>query len=75
LRFAAPAPVKPRTEVAPVAPAKRLVEKIDPTFLAAARELRDRYLERVNEGQLLLPAGAKYDVTRVAPTLQLRGAA
>jgi hypothetical protein len=36
---------------------------IDPKYVAAARELRDRYLEQINSG-LLLPAG-KYDVSRL----------
>jgi hypothetical protein len=39
----------------------------DPKFVAAARELRDRYLEAVNAGRVELPSpagGAKYDVRR-----------
>lgn len=37
----------------------------DPKLVAAARELRDRYMEQINEG-LLLPPGAcgKYEVSR-----------
>jgi hypothetical protein len=46
--------------------ARRPEAKIDPMFLAAARELRDRYLEHVNEGRGLLPGG-KYDVARALP--------
>jgi len=40
--------------------------KSDPLLVAAARELRDRYLERMNDDSLALPAGnlAKYDVSR-----------
>ena len=40
--------------------------KVDPKLVAAARELRDRYLERVNrEGRFVLEAAAgKYDVSR-----------
>jgi hypothetical protein len=41
--------------------------KNDPKFIAAARELRDRYLDEVNsEGGMLLPSAAhgKYDVSR-----------
>jgi hypothetical protein len=38
--------------------------KNDPKLIAAARELRDRWLEKVNENpSLLLPSG-KYDVSR-----------
>lgn len=44
--------------------AKRPTKKHDPKYLAAARELRDRYLEQVNCG-LLRPGGAgKYEVSR-----------
>jgi len=46
-------------------------QKNDPKYVAAARELRDRYLEQVNApGSLLLPGGEwaaaamKYDVSR-----------
>jgi hypothetical protein len=39
--------------------------KHDPKYIAAARELRDRYLEEVNSGMLLPPAAqGKYDVSR-----------
>ena len=34
-----------------------------PDLTAAARELRDRWLEQVNSGPMALPAG-KYDVSR-----------
>jgi hypothetical protein len=36
--------------------------KIDPKFVAAARELRDRYLEQMNTSPLL--SQGKYDVSR-----------
>ena len=49
-----PVPKKPK--------AKRTAAKIDPKYLAAGRELRDRYLEQFNSG-LVLGAG-KYDVAR-----------
>lgn len=40
--------------------------RIDPKFLKAARELRDRYLEEVARNpNLILPQG-KYEVTRAA---------
>lgn len=37
----------------------------DPKLVAAARELRDRYIEQINEGRLLPPnANGKYEVSR-----------
>ena len=40
-------------------------QKNDPKYVAAARELRDRYLEHVNKDPAALPAaGGKYDVNR-----------
>jgi hypothetical protein len=65
LWFAA-AEVKPPPE-APEAKSKRpkrTPQKNDPKFIAAARELRDRYLEEVNSGRCLPPARGKYDVSR-----------
>ena len=45
----------------------KLAKKADPRFVAFARELRDRWLERAAaEPDLLLPAG-KYDLTRQLP--------
>lgn len=46
--------------------ATRVRQKNDPKFIAAARELRDRYLEEVNTvgGRLLPAANGKYDVSR-----------
>jgi hypothetical protein len=43
--------------------AKREKAKIDPRLVSAARELRDRWLERVNAGAIAAAIG-KYDVTR-----------
>jgi hypothetical protein len=46
-------------------------QKNDPKYVAAARELRDRYLEQVNADRLLPSASGKYDVSRqlaAAPT-------
>ena len=46
---------------------KRQKVKNDPAHVAAARELRDRYLEQFNAGTILLTAGlpgGKYDVSR-----------
>ena len=40
-------------------------ERIDPQLVAKARELRDRYLERLNDSPSALPApAARYDVSR-----------
>ena len=67
-----PAPVKAKSRRAPAkAPAK-----IDPRLIAAARELRDRYLERVNaDANCVLPvATGKYDVGRSLPPMANSGA-
>ena len=47
---------------------------LDPLFVvdlldraAAARELRDRYLEEFNNGRFLPSTAAKYEVTRALP--------
>jgi ribosomal protein S18 acetylase RimI-like enzyme len=42
----------------------RMREKNDPKLIAAVRELRDRWLERVNSGEDLLPAEGKYELSR-----------
>jgi hypothetical protein len=39
-------------------------QKNDPRYVAAARELRDRYLDEVNSGRFLLSGNEKYDVSR-----------
>jgi len=40
-------------------------QKNDPRYVAAAQELRDRYLEQINSGAILPPAAqGKYDVSR-----------
>jgi hypothetical protein len=48
---------KPKREKKPKA-------KNDPKLVAAARELRDRWLEHINSGAKLLDAQGKYDVSR-----------
>jgi hypothetical protein len=60
---------RPRTNAAaaepkakPPRPKKEKV-KIKPQLVAKARELRDRYLEQVNE-RLLLASSGKYDMSR-----------
>jgi hypothetical protein len=45
--------------------AKARVTKNDPKLVAAARELRDRYLEQINANQLA--SQGKYDVSRGMP--------
>lgn len=39
-------------------------QKNDPRYVAAARELRDRYLEELSAGTLQLESAGKYDVSR-----------
>ena len=45
-------------------PLAKPAAKIDPKLVAAARELRDRWLEKVNEEPALLTSVGKYDVAR-----------
>jgi hypothetical protein len=64
----APPPGTPGTPGTPEPKAEkpkrvRLRMKNDPKLIAAARELRDRYLEQVNSEQLLPAAQGKYDVS------------
>jgi hypothetical protein len=44
--------------------AKREKVKIDPAYLAKARELRDRYMERINSDPRALVGCGKYEVAR-----------
>jgi hypothetical protein len=64
LTFAAP--VVPQTAMEKARPARAPKQKVknDPEFVAAARELRDRWLEKVNAEPLLIGSSSKYDVTR-----------
>jgi hypothetical protein len=66
LRFAPPEPAKQPKP----AKARPPQARIDPKYIAAARELRDRYLEQVND-RMMLPAAAagKYDVSRALPPM------
>jgi N-acetylglutamate synthase-like GNAT family acetyltransferase len=59
--FSAPVAEKPKRQKP-----RREKIKADPKHVAAARELRDRYLEQFNSG-LVLP-NAKYDVARALPS-------
>ena len=70
MRFAIPKPGDPpaapeptRAEPAP----KREKPKCDPRLVEAARELRDRFLERLNAEPWLLEGEGKYDVARPLP--------
>jgi hypothetical protein len=64
LRFAgAEAPVEKTKKRAGKMPATPR-QKNDPKLIAAARELRDRWLEKVNDDPSILSANGKYDVTR-----------
>jgi hypothetical protein len=60
LRFANPPPVAE----AKLPRGTRRKVKNDPMLIAAARELRDRWLEQVNREGLPLEVRGKYDVTR-----------
>jgi hypothetical protein len=62
--FAKKAPV-----AEPIKPAKAPKPKVkmDPKLTAAARELRDRWLEKVNAGEYLAQELGKYDLSRGLP--------
>ncbi|HEV2292657.1 MAG TPA: GNAT family N-acetyltransferase [Tepidisphaeraceae bacterium] len=65
----APKPGKKPREQKHKAPAAKAAQqrsrRIDPKYLAAARELRDRWMERVNDRSLLDQSCGKYDLSRV----------
>jgi hypothetical protein len=60
------ADAKPETVVVNEKPKREKKPKVkaDPKHVAAARELRDRWLERVNADPSLLPSSGKYDIAR-----------
>jgi hypothetical protein len=60
LQFVVPKPKKN----AGGTPTPRTKVKNDPKLVAAARELRDRWLEKVNSGHYLPEASGKYDVSK-----------
>jgi hypothetical protein len=65
----APEPAPEPTPAKPPAPRQRKpAERIGPKYLAGARELRDRYLERVNSTPMAL--AGKYAVGRALPDAQ-----
>jgi hypothetical protein len=43
---------------------KKAAVKNDPRLVAAARELKDRWLEEINSGRYLPMANGKYEVSR-----------
>src|SRR6185436_10540934 len=55
----APEPAK-----APKAKVEKPQPKCDPKLIAAARELRDRWMEEVNSGRFLPESNGKYEVSR-----------
>ena len=68
--FAAPtpAPAPPPVETTAIAQTEPTpVVRVDPRFVTLNRELRDRYLERLNAEPDALPTLGKYDVTRALP--------
>jgi hypothetical protein len=62
LRFAPPASPETKTEK-PKREKKPKIEN-DPKYVAAARELRDRWLEKVNAEPALLTSRGKYELSR-----------
>ncbi|MCC6682204.1 MAG: hypothetical protein IT445_14985 [Phycisphaeraceae bacterium] len=66
VRYIERADAPPLEEIAPPKPKRPRKErqKNDPKYVAAARELRDRFLEQVNTARLLPGAQGKYDVSR-----------
>jgi GNAT superfamily N-acetyltransferase len=73
--FAKPAPAAGEAKTGNTPREKKPKAKNDPALVAAARELRDRWLERVNAGEYVLEDAGKYDVTRMlaaAPTASLK---
>jgi hypothetical protein len=74
LRFGAavpPAPCPGRTAKGkpPRERVARAKVKVDPHLVARSRELRDRYLEQVNDRMPLEVARGKYDVSRAPRAL------
>ncbi len=61
LRFGA---VVPSVIEEKIEPKEKKQTKNDPRLVAAARELKDRWLERINSGQYLPMANGKYEVSR-----------
>jgi hypothetical protein len=47
--------------------------KNDPRLVAAARELKDRWLEEINSGRYLPMANGKYDLARTLIAAEVSG--
>jgi hypothetical protein len=47
--------------------ARKQKVKNDPRLVAAARELRDRWLEKINSREDVIESSGKYDVARLLP--------
>ncbi len=67
LRFAQPKPVEEAKIEVKKQRVKKPKIKLDPKFIAASRELRDRYLEEVNENGFKLESVGKYELVRNTP--------
>jgi len=74
LCFDIPAQGEALAETKPAKSASRKAEKVkracDPRLVAAARELRDRWLEQVNSGEHPQEASGKYDVSRTLGSVE-----
>jgi GNAT superfamily N-acetyltransferase len=68
---AKPSPVEPVEPVVTEKPKREKKPKVkcDPKLVSAARELRDRWLEHVNAGEMLLEGAGKYDVSKTLPAM------
>jgi hypothetical protein len=64
---------KPSRKKEPNQKTERVKPENDPRLVAAARELRDRWLEKVNAGPSALSSQGKYDVSKAlsAPTVEV----
>ncbi|HLL91268.1 MAG TPA: hypothetical protein VK324_18360 [Tepidisphaeraceae bacterium] len=71
VRFAPPPPPAPPAAEKPK-PAKKLKPRTAPHLVAAARELRDRWLEEVNAGRYRVQAAGKYNVARAIAAADVR---
>ena len=64
-------PARPRPEKPPKSKAcPEDSRRIDPKYLSAARELRDRYLEQMNSEGFALEGRGKYEISRTLSDAQ-----
>ena len=66
--FSVPTPPAPAVEKKVREKKPKVMAKNDPRLVAAAREMRDRWLEHVNSGQSQFDGAGKYDVSRMLTT-------